>query len=530
MDADTPPIHAIIHLWSLNCSAPVDSSLTELHRALNESCLSTINMLQALLRHALKGSGLRLWLVTRASQAVISADRIEGIFYAPLWGLGRTIAVEHPELWGGLIDLDSERLDDEGETLYREITAEYQEDQISWRQRKRWVGRFRRLDKAPAPRSSLPLCRSDCTYLITGGLGGMGLLSAQWLIAQGARRLLLLGHNPLPPRHEWRDLSADHPAFNKIRAISGLEAQGAAIHTGCFDLGKWDESNKFFSRFHAENYPPIKGIIHAAGISDDQNLNHLTADQFYRVLNPKVSGAWIIHSLFKDTLDFIIFFSSAAALIPAPGGANYTAANTFLDALSHYRRSRSSCGLTVNWGPVDNAGLAANEQRRQLLQFRGVTPISSQPGFQSLEYALKQNWAHYCMIDVNWEILLNTLPTRLANYCFKDFINSGNMNHRAEFHSQLVPESVDSDSSITTSPDIKNHISNIIRSAMMAEAGALSEDHSLVEMGFDSIMAIQLVNEIENHYAATFSAQDVMALKLDEIVASIHEQTHYQSD
>lgn len=210
------------------------------------------------------------------------------------------------------------------------------------------------------------------SYLISGGLGGLGLAIARRLIERGARRLVLVGRT--------RGSSSARAAVKKLR-------ETAEVVVATADVAKRDEIAKVFARIK-ESGLPLKGVVHAAGLLDDGILLHLDRSRFRTVMAPKVGGAWNLHSLTLGApLDFFVLFSSAATLFGSAGQGNYSAANAFLDSLAHYRRLQGLPALSLNWGPWSEVGLAAEGDRIDRLAqlgMRAITPAEGVDAFESL--------------------------------------------------------------------------------------------------------------------------------------------------
>ncbi|HEY1413850.1 MAG TPA: type I polyketide synthase, partial [Rhodopila sp.] len=211
-----------------------------------------------------------LWFATCGAQSVVSepAERVS-VNEAALWGAGRVIAEEHPELWGGLIDLDqADSIASNSILLVRELLGPKKEDQVAFRRGRRFV---LRLVRANCDRAFGGFAwRKDATYLITGGLGGVGLHIARTMAATGARRLILLGRTPLPPRAQWSNASPGSAIGQRIAAVRALEAMGVAIQTPAIDVKDGEGLESFVRQYKNEGWPPIRGVIHAAGTLDNR--------------------------------------------------------------------------------------------------------------------------------------------------------------------------------------------------------------------------------------------------------------------
>ena len=218
---------------------------------------------------------------------------------------------------------------------------------------------------------------SEAIYLITGGLGGLGLQVANWMIGQGARHLVLMGRSA--------------PGTEALKAIAAMEERGAVVTVARGDVSRPSDVERIFSEIESKSIP-LRGIIHAAGILDDGVLMQQQWPRFAKVLAPKVRGAWLLHHCSRDLpLDFFILFSSVSAVLGSAGQANYAAANAFMDALAHYRRAQGLPGLSINWGPWDKIGMAAGlkGQDRSRMADRGISPIDPEHGLKVVDLLLR---------------------------------------------------------------------------------------------------------------------------------------------
>ncbi|HYC89916.1 MAG TPA: SDR family NAD(P)-dependent oxidoreductase, partial [Thermoanaerobaculia bacterium] len=214
------------------------------------------------------------------------------------------------------------------------------------------------------------LVRAEGTYLITGGLGGLGLKVARHLVDIGARHLALIGRG--------------EPSEEARAALVSMREAGADIHIGKVDVADDRQLAAFLSAL-PPNLPPLKGVVHAAGVLDDGIVMQLDEDRFYKVLRPKIAGAWNLHRATSgQPLDFFVLFSSIASVFSNPGQGNYVAANAFLDALAHYRRVRGLPAVSIDWGPWSEVGMASHLDPRRL-EARGMGSISPAEGVRALE-------------------------------------------------------------------------------------------------------------------------------------------------
>jgi acyl transferase domain-containing protein len=387
----------IIYLWGVDDDNSDDAELVD--RAAGEATC-VLRVIQALGRADSQPAG-RLWLGTRGVQSVTGKPREVHVAQAPLWGLGRTIAAEHPALWGGLVDLDpGADAGAAGSALAGAISSSDDEDQVAFRDGVRYVARLTATDASSLAKRELRW-RPDAAYLVTGGFGGIGLEVARWMVRHGARRLILLGRHALPARAEWAAIDPQSPEAARIKAVLELEALGASIETAPVDVGDARQLSEWLAAYSRERRPPIRGVIHAAGVTQYQLLSDHRDGDLEAIWRGKVTGAWLLHRLLADTpLDFFVMFSSASALINSPLVGSYAAANAFLDALAERRRAAGQAALSVNWGAWSRVGMAAGgEERRPAGRVDGITP---EVGVGMLALLLERDVARAAVLPMDW--------------------------------------------------------------------------------------------------------------------------------
>ncbi|AUX41121.1 uncharacterized protein SOCE26_025260 [Sorangium cellulosum] len=313
----------------------------------------------------------RLWLVTAGALPVGAPHERVSLGQAAVWGLGRVIAAEHAELRFAAVDLPAADPASEVEALVRTLLSEHTAEQIGLRGGVEHTPRLiASAERRSAGASSL---WPDATYLITGGLGALGLAVAGWMAEAGARHLVLVGRSP--------------PDRAGERALASIRARGAEVIVHRADVASFSQIAAVFAAIDA-TLPPLRGVIHAAGVLHDALVPDLRADQLGPVLAPKVDGAVHLHRLTEDrALDFFVLFSSIASWIGLAGQASYAAANAFLDALAQHRRAHHLPALSVGWGSFTGVGLAGTPGGRRVAAFlarRGVSGFSIDEGLAAL--------------------------------------------------------------------------------------------------------------------------------------------------
>jgi SAM-dependent methyltransferase/acyl carrier protein len=391
------PWRAIVHLWSMDASASESMTTAELEAAQVMGCGSLLHLVQA----AIRGPASPIWAVTRGAQPVGPDPAAPAVAQSAMWGLGRVVSLEHPEFWGGLVDLDAGDADGAVPALLEEIESSDGEDQVARRGNARYVARLvrnRGLKTEPAR------LRPDAAYLITGGLGRIGLKVARWMAEQGARHLVLMGRHGLPDRSAWPALKSGSEAGLQVAAVTAVEALGATVEVVAADASDADQLSAVLARFGQEA-PPLRGVIHAAAATGTVALRDMTLEALSSVLRPKVAGAWVLHRLTSAMeLDFFVMFSSTTGLLGVRDLGHYAAANTFLDALAHYRHSACRPAVSINWGVWDVLGGASADPQKTFAG-AGLRRMASPRALKALGHLMCSDAPQIVVAGVDWATL-----------------------------------------------------------------------------------------------------------------------------
>ncbi|MGK4001421.1 SDR family NAD(P)-dependent oxidoreductase [Sorangium sp. So ce1036] len=379
--ASTPPgPRGVVHLWSAD-GAPAPT-LEAIRQAQALGSISALHLVQALARAGWRAPP-RLWLVTQEVQSI--QDPTVSVAQAPVWGFGATVALEMPELECTLLDLDAAS---SGERLGEELLAADDEDRIALRGAERYVARL--VPYAPAQRPAPgPLSfDADATYLLTGGLGGIGLVVLEWMAARGARHFALLGRSGPSPSAE--------------QVLDRLREGGAEVRTFSVDVADRERLRAALEQIQ-RTMPPLAGVLHAAGVGDQRAIPDLDGPSLQAIGRPKVDGAWNLHELTKDLpLDSFVLFSSVSSLFGSHGQSSYAAGNAFLDALAHHRRAHGLPALSLNWTAWTDVGMATPmiAHTSRYLATQGMGPLPSSEAIASLEQLFRASPAQIAVVPL----------------------------------------------------------------------------------------------------------------------------------
>ncbi len=431
-------------------------------------------------------SPARLWCVTQGVRESVD-ERALG--HSSLWGLGRIIGGEHPELWGGIVDIGQSPESVPG--LIEVLRTVRGEDVVVVRDGEPVVPRLHQLDGEPV-RSPMR-CQPDGTYLITGGLGALGLEVAHWLADRGMRRIVLAGRRALPPRDVWDDLT-DPAKQAQVESIRSLERLGVTVVTVAVDIADAEVTAKLLSPA-ALGLPPIRGVVHAAGVLDNRTLSTLDEESLRTVLRPKVNGALVLHNLFPPgSVDFFVLFSSCGQLLGLPGQASYAAGNAFLDALAAHRRAAGDTAtMSFGWTSWRGLGMSTSSAAIDVeLAARGTANVSPAEAFGAWELTERY--------DLDYAAVLRTIPQEPGERR-PPLLSALPTDSPTE---EAVAELAASSWIGLEGPELREFLTEEIRRQVAAETklavAEVDRRRPLVEMGIDSVMTARIRRGLERRF------------------------------
>ncbi len=458
---------AVVHLWGLLSETEPDWM-----RQQQIVCGSLLYLVQALSKVERR---LRLWVTTQGSQACEAS--VTSVKQSTVWGLCRVLGQENPGIDSVCVDLEG-GVPASSQQLWEELGQSSQERQVAYRQGKRYVAR---LVPYPAEQTSkiptsleVPL-QSQASYLITGGLGSLGLLVAHWLAEHGAEHLVLV--------------SRSEPSEQVLAQLQSLQQGGTQLLLVQADISCSEEVERLLQTIE-QKAPPLRGIVHAAGVLDDGLLQQIDWTRLERVLAAKAHGAWLLHQQTEQqALDFFVLFSSMASLIAGIGQGSYAAANAYLDSLAHYRRQKGMAALSINWGPWSETGMAARMDKfqQERMEQTGVGWVHPAMGLRLFGQLLQGEEPQVGVLPLRWEQFVRIFP---QNRMLLEVLATGPTDIAMKHNQQLVQQ-LRTASVIQRRELLTNYISQRVNKALGA-VSAVEIDQPLNYAGFDSLMAVEI--------------------------------------
>jgi phthiocerol/phenolphthiocerol synthesis type-I polyketide synthase D len=418
------------------------------------------------------GRSPRLWLVSCSGLAV--ADEPGNPAIGALRGLIRVLAYEHPDVHATLVDLDGANGSDAALAL--ELGQLGNDDVIAWRGGNRFVERLTRATLPSRRRGSV--VRPDGSYVLTGGLGGLGLVVARWLVDRGAGRVVLNGRSG-PDDEQAREL-ADLAGSGDVVFIPGdIASRGLAerLVTAAEETGL-----------------PLRGVVHGAAVIDDGLVMSLTRESLERVWAPKAVGALRLHQASADRqLDWWVGFSSVASLLGSPGQAAYACANACLDAMVTWRRAAGLPANTINWGQWSDVGIA------RAMNFGVLDPISPAEGVEALEVLVGSDLTRVGVARLRLDRAAATFPEIKDVGYFAHLVEESDaMSTGGDWPGPDALRDLEPGEAADVITDrLRERTSKIMG---YLEASAIPVDQPLTELGMDSLMAVRIRNSARSDF------------------------------
>ena len=507
-------VRGVVDVRALDAPRPDGLGSDAIRQHAEDLCAGTLELLRPLARH---GFDCAVHLVTRDAVRV-AEERLDGLVQAPLWGVGKVIALEHPELRTRLIDLDASSeppcaalvdalLEDDGET------------QIAYRGGRRLVARLRphaRTSSRDAPRFS-----REAGHLITGGFGGLGLLVAEWLAANGAGLIALVGRRL--------------PSVAVAQRIREIERHGTVVVARSADVADLQQLDDVLAVVRGTGRR-LAAVFHAAGVLDDGILLQLDRERVANVMKSKVQGAWNLHTAtLGDQLDAFVLFSAATSMLGSAGQGSHAAANAFLDSLAGYRHARGLPALSINWGAWSDAGAASGSDVVERVRTKGLQMIEPARGLEILGQLMTSGATQVGAFGVAWD----RIPASMAALPLLSECVAAAKHRATEIRSADAPKSPQGPAildRIHAAPPlgrrhlIEQHVRDEVRHVLGVPDGTrIDMKQGLFDLGMDSLTSMELRSRLQGSLgrslpptlAFDFPTPDALVTELARLLAPV---------
>jgi acyl carrier protein len=439
-----------------------------------------LDALQSLL-HLEPNSRRSLWFVSRGTLPVDAASvHLAGTV---LDGLLKTAQVEHPGLALHHADLPAEPAEADWTALARLVQEDSAEITIAVRTSHLVVPRVGHLPANAEP-SSLRVDEA-AAYLVTGAFGGLGFRTIEWMAERGARCIFAAGRRA--------------PDADLRERIAALNARGVEVIACVADISNADAVAALFAQI-ASHGRPLRGVIHAAGSVNDATLLQQTPDKLRSVFAAKVRGGYLLHrATEKIALDFFVLYGSAASLLGSAGQANHAAANSFLDALSRFRRLQGLPSVTIGWGAWAEIGAATRINPIHLVSREGFGLLSVEEGLLLLEEAMGSGHPELAAIRIDWQSARAPGQVRSTWPAFAAFRPADDLpgNDAVRGARSSLQQELEAAPAGDRLGVLKDYIRRSIAETLGSGAAPRDDDQPLTELGLDSLLALQLKNELQ---------------------------------
>jgi acyl transferase domain-containing protein/acyl carrier protein len=428
---------------------------------------------------------------------------------ATVLGPARVIPLEHPNISCRSIDVVVPESGNSSEQLINQLIAELtissSNSVVAYRGKHRWVQTFEPVQLEAKTRQT-PQLRQGGVYLITGGLGGIGLVIAEYLARTVKAKLILSGRSEFPSRSQWEQWLATHEQHNqvseKIRGVKALEALGAEVLVVSADVTNIEQMQAVVNRAH-EKFGQIHGVIHTSGVAGGGVIQRKTPEIVESVMAPKVKGVLVLESIFKDMqLDFLVLFSSLVGLLGRFGQVDYCAANAFLDVFAHSCASQDKTyTVSINWDAWQEVGMAAKatlpDEFKQAHEESLKNSIASQEGTDAFNRIL------------NYQLPQVLVSTKDLEVAIKEQHSAGNVteNTNASSHKQAHSRPNLENAYVAPRDDVEYTLTTIWQNLLGIEKVGVHDN--FFELGGHSLLATRLLKQLGDTFQIELPLQSL---------------------
>lgn len=502
-------LNSIVHTLTLDNKESV-ASLEDLSENLNSGLYSLFYLSKALAKTLISGE-IKLFLLSYCTSEVTGNEKLIKPENVAMFGLGKIIKRENPEIRCKCIDVDDNF---NIEKIYAEFLQDFKNGQVAYREQQRYVEVFKEIDLSDyQPKDEFEI-KDTGVYIITGGAGGIGLEVAKSLASKNKVKLAFINRSKMPEREKWTDIinqGEDGKLINKITAIQAIEKNGSEVICFSADVSNFDEMETIINELRLK-YGKINGIIHAAGVPPYGLISDKSIHSFNQVISPKIQGAWILDKLTQnDDLDFFVMFSSVAAVFGAPGQGDYTAANLYLDSFASLLNKRGRRALTIDWVQWLETGMAVDTKANVNTIFKA---LPTGQGIEAFEKVLKSGLSRVLIGEIDYDnemvLLLEKFPINLSIKLKRNLEKQkkslgAKSNNRKTQSNQVKVDLKGRENNQYT--EMEKMVAQIWGEVLGYQE--LSIDDNFYELGGDSILAIKIGSRISKLIDKKLNFSDV---------------------
>jgi polyketide synthase PksN len=501
----------IIHMLSI-AGERVNERMGQLVEALQPGVYSLFYVMKALTAQKIK-ENIQFVLVSDYGTFVSTSQQVISPLNSAIIGLSKVIGKEFAKVSCRIIDIDQSV---RGQELLSELLAKAAPTMVALRDKQRYVEEFG--TAAFPPQLYQAAIKEGGSYVIAGGTGGLGLQIAQYMAVKKNVKIALLSRSGLPDRANWEQVT-DGEVREKIKMIQSMESKGAKIACYAVNIANFEGMKAVLHDFRLK-YGSIQGIIHCAGLAGDGFLFRKEEAVFRSVFEPKIHGCHVLENLTKqDDLDFFVMFSSITSVVNLAGQGDYTAANAFMDSFAHYMHGLGRKALSIRWAPWQETGMAVNHV--VAMDKGAFQPVTNEEGLDALEQIICTQADDIIVGRLNEENFAQISEQyRLADD-FKQLAERTKSDTR--INKEREPKGF---ANITMIGKQETSFSKTEIAIAKIWANFLGRDtidiyESFYAMGGDSLMATELMKEIEAVFPNLIDVTDIFTYP------TVEELSHY---
>jgi len=495
-------ISKILYLPGLSGGHDI-GSIEELDKRIEAGVLGLFNLTRALAANNIREK-LKILLVCDYVYSITGDEKIINSCGASLFGLGEVISKEHANLKVRCIDIEG---NSDADNILAELYSDSSFVKAAYRNGSRYVETVEKLNIEEIPDDKADI-KENGVYIITGGMGGIGLEICKYIASRAKANLVLINRTALPGRESWDGIiksGGKGKLYGKISAIRSMEEIGSNVQLYSADVSDMEKMNEIIEEIRMK-YGRINGVIHGAGVAGDGFIISKDEKTFKEVIRPKIYGAWILDKLTEeDKPDFFVMLSSVASILAFPGQSDYTAANSYMDSFAEFRSLRGGKTITINWPAWKDTGMAVDHGANFDTLLKAIATSEAIDCFdevlnKKLNRVIAGEWTYNRdmleQLNIN---LSHEIKIKLEN--MKNKIETGGSNSGASFEVVLKGKP---DESYT---ETEKRVAQVWGEVLGFREIDIYEN--FYDLGGDSILAARLVNTINKRLESGIGITEV---------------------